>query len=133
MKIISHRELIESTSYCIEFRVCGDSSSFRYSFPCDALENIAPLKPAGQENYDRCVKGFDERTGETLVRIAGIDERKHSYWRAAVGKCVCGQNVHLEAFTNTCDCGRDYNSSGQELAVREQWGEETGEHWTECI
>ena len=31
-------------------------------------------------------------------------------------------------FTNTCDrCGDDYNSAGQRLAPREQWGEETGE------
>ena len=36
-------------------------------------------------------------------------------------------------FTNTCECGQDYNSGGQLLAPREQWGEETGEHWSECI
>ena len=30
-------------------------------------------------------------------------------------------------FTNTCLCGADYNMSGQRLAPRSQWGEETGE------
>lgn len=31
------------------------------------------------------------------------------------------------SFTNTCECGADYNMSGQMLAPRHQWGEETGE------
>jgi hypothetical protein len=51
----------------------------------------------------------------------------------AVGLCDCGREVVLDAFTCPCDCGRDYNWAGQLLAPREQWGEETGEHWTECI
>jgi hypothetical protein len=44
-----------------------------------------------------------------------------------IGKCTCGRLVPFNHCTNTCDCGRDYNSSGQELAPRSQWGEETGE------
>lgn len=40
--------------------------------------------------------------------------------------------LSLMEFTNTCTCGRDYNSCGQLLADREQWGVETGEHWSEC-
>lgn len=51
----------------------------------------------------------------------------------AVGQCACGLKVTLRGFTNTCDCGREYNSAGQELAPRAQWGEETGEHWTEIM
>lgn len=43
-------------------------------------------------------------------------------------KCDCGARVALVGFTNGCDCGRDYNRSGQLLAPRSQWGEETGEH-----
>lgn len=36
-------------------------------------------------------------------------------------------------FTNTCElCGADFNFAGQRLAPREQWGEETGEHWSDC-
>lgn len=41
--------------------------------------------------------------------------------------------VTLHGFTNTCDCGRDYNMSGDVLAPRSHWGEETGEHWSECM
>lgn len=52
-----------------------------------------------------------------------------TYWHPAIGQCDCGAQVELAHFTNTCDrCGADYNSSGQRLASREFWGEETGEH-----
>jgi hypothetical protein len=45
----------------------------------------------------------------------------------------CGQWLRCDRFTVTCDgCGTDYNQSGQALAPREFWGEETGEHWSEC-
>lgn len=48
-------------------------------------------------------------------------------------KCDCGTTVYLSGFTNTCRCGRDYNSFGQLLAPRSQWGEETGESWQEIL
>ncbi len=52
----------------------------------------------------------------------------------AVGECNrCGADVHLYGFTNTCECGADYNMSGQELAPREQWGEETGESLADIL
>jgi hypothetical protein len=35
--------------------------------------------------------------------------------------------------TNSCNCGLDYNMSGQQLAPREQWGEETGETVSEIL
>jgi hypothetical protein len=35
--------------------------------------------------------------------------------------------VVLDGFTCPCECGADYNSSGQLLSHRSQWGEETGE------
>ncbi len=51
-----------------------------------------------------------------------------THHKAAIGECVhCSKHVSLSGFTNTCECGADYNSSGQLLAPREQWGEETGE------
>jgi len=51
----------------------------------------------------------------------------------AIGRCSCGKEVELAGFTNTCDCGADYNSSGQLLAPREQWGEETGESLSDIL
>ena len=41
--------------------------------------------------------------------------------------CICGRKVWCSGFTNTCECGREYNWAGQMLAPRCQWGEETGE------
>ncbi len=45
----------------------------------------------------------------------------------------CNEDVRCHHFTATCEhCGADYNSAGQRLAPRSQWGKETGEHWSEC-
>lgn len=50
-----------------------------------------------------------------------------------VVKCNCGEEIVCENFTNTCTrCEADYNFAGDRLAPRSQWGEETGEHWTDC-
>ena len=47
-------------------------------------------------------------------------------------KC-CGEWLSLGNFTNTCShCNADYNGSGQRLAPRHFWGEETGESWFDC-
>ena len=43
-------------------------------------------------------------------------------------RCDCGEEVVCAYFTNPCDCGADYNMSGERLADRSQWGWETGEH-----
>lgn len=50
--------------------------------------------------------------------------------RVIGAKCDCGEYLpsHGPGRDLSCDkCGRDYNSSGQRLAPRSQWGEETGE------
>lgn len=48
--------------------------------------------------------------------------------------CNCGTTLELPEFTNTCPgCNLDYNSMGQMLAPRDQWGEETGESLSEIL
>jgi hypothetical protein len=48
-------------------------------------------------------------------------------------KC-CGHWLPCDSFTNTCPhCEADYNSAGQRLAPRHQWGEETDEHWVDIM
>ena len=60
-------------------------------------------------------------------------ENEFSYRVPAQIKC-CDEWLSLGKFTNTCgSCGCDYNGSGQLLAARKYWGEETGEHWSECV
>ena len=56
----------------------------------------------------------------------------YSYRVPAEIKC-CDEWLSLGSFTNTCPhCDADYNGSGQLLTSRQFWGEETGEHWSEC-
>ena len=64
---------------------------------------------------------------EIVKESEQIDGEFGTYTEPAEGRCVCGRIVVLAGFTCTCECGRDYNSAGQELAPRSQWGEETGE------
>ena len=61
--------------------------------------------------------------------------KRHNHWiEPAIGRCPCGAQVILAGFTNTCSkCGRDFNFNGLELAPREQWGEETGEHLSDIL
>lgn len=44
-------------------------------------------------------------------------------------KCDCGAEIEMvrPGADLHCECGRDYNSGGQLLAPRSQWGEETSE------
>lgn len=61
-----------------------------------------------------------------------VKKRHDEYPKSpAVGRCDCGCYVVLGNFTNSCGCGREYNSFGQRLADRRYWGEETGEHPTD--
>lgn len=48
--------------------------------------------------------------------------------RFKVIRCDCGCELTLySGWANGCDCGLEYNGSGQQLAPRRFWGEETGE------
>lgn len=97
-----------------------------FSFNCDKDGKVdkKALHPYEEVTLTYCLP----ETHDAEVRE---DER----WVKAerVGRCHCGEEVYLDAFTNPCDCGADYDMSGNMLAPREQWGAETGEHWTECF
>lgn len=65
------------------------------------------------------------RTDEELRTILG-DVRYIGWNFSTIGfiKCPsCGREVACHRFTNTCDCGREFNLYGEELALR--WEEET--------
>lgn len=124
MKIIKHREIVTVTTYALVFDYEGSASGSGFSFPCDKRGQPEPMRPAGEKNYQACLTGAVN--GRRVV-ARGIESRTHSYPECAKGRCACGRVVELDSFTNECDCGRDYNMSGQLLAPREQWGEETGE------
>ncbi len=122
MRIIERSERIERQ----EFHLCFDRldcPGHGWSFPCDERGNVdvALLPELAQESYRECQAGGPNLSAGK-VRVS-----RWSFIRPAVGECECGRHVELHGFTNTCACGLDYNQSGQVLAPRSQWGEETGE------
>lgn len=127
---IIQRSYVENfEEFSLDFRNNPGGSS-GYAFPCDEEGNPDwdSLQPAALENLDRCLRGEDG------IVFEGILHEQWSYRHPRVGRCHCGEEITLDRFTNTCcGCGTDYNSAGQELAPRSQWGEETGEHWSDCI
>ena len=47
-------------------------------------------------------------------------------------RCVCGLILQLEdPMTNQCTCGQFYNGCGQRLSHPRNWGEETGEQYSD--
>lgn len=48
--------------------------------------------------------------------------------QAPVVKCGCGQEVACDCFTNTCECGQEFNFAGQALRPRDQWEENEEEY-----
>jgi hypothetical protein len=129
MKIIQHPYVEEGIEYSLCFRWRDGSPGHGFSFPCDKDGNVdtADMNPAALDNFRKCLCGDHD------VVFEGVDAREWSYRHPRIGRCDCGEEITLDRFTNTCyECGADYNMSGQRLAPREQWGEETGEHWTDC-
>jgi hypothetical protein len=127
-KYIKRASSERRAEYTREFRSTKGFGGF--SFDCDSLGNVAveQMRPAAKENYQCCIDGtFD-------VQDEGVSKREWIKRTRAVIECqTCKSSVSLRNSTNTCFvCNADYNMSGQMLAPRSQWGEETGEHWTEC-
>lgn len=122
---IRERELVESVSYDVLFPVNGPGWGF--AFPCDEHGNVFPLAGVGKENYERCLAL--EANGKVKRELRRFEGR---YYEPAVVVCNrCKGEVTLSSsWANSCpDCGVEYNGSGQELAPREFWGEETGERF----
>jgi len=124
VKIIRERETVECVRYVREFTY--KSGGGGYMFDCDADGNLENPTKEARENFQKCIDGT------YVVQDRGVVPLRWTCTEPRVGRCDCGEEIELSQFTNTCVCGADYNSAGQLLAPREQWGEETGEHWTDC-
>lgn len=128
--IIQERTTITGVSYYLDFEWRNGPGS-GFSFDCDSEGtpdwNKYDNSPCAMKNLRGCL------CGEFDVVFMGVGAREWSFVEAKIGRCFCGTAVYLDRFTNTCtNCGTDYNGSGQQLAPRNQWGAETGEHWTDC-
>lgn len=130
MKIVQHSKHVTSVTYDRVFSYDPDCFTAGFGFPCDVSgEVLEPSNNCAKDNYRKCLTG--EVDGHRVYDL-GVKRYEHTYLEPAIGLCECGEEVELRNFTNTCECGADYNTSGQRLAPREYWGEETGEHWTDC-
>lgn len=125
MKILSRRKRKEIINYNRRFWFKQEPDR-GYSFECD--KNGIPFK--NYSTYAECLTGFVK--GKEILDEGIVEDITYKII-PAIGKCECGGEVMLSGFTNTCKCGADYNSSGQRLASREQWGEETGESLSEIL
>ena len=127
-EIIQERRCIEYDNYWLDFR-WRERPGAGFTFECDEHGNVESMNEAAQDNYEFCLTHPDQVSGPQLVQDQG------DYWEPAIIRCDCGAKVVLEnLFTITCDnCDADYNSSGQRLAPRSQWGEETGESYSDIM
>src|SRR6187399_2029768 len=111
--IIKHRKPVTVTTYALVFTY-DDSDGAGFSFPCNARGIVEVLMPAGRLNYEACLAGAVKGR---KVTADGIEKREHTYYEPAVARCSCGRKVELHStWANGCDCGRELNGSGQELA-----------------
>lgn len=94
---------------------------------CDFRGTTATWKAHdGEEGFWCYVCRQKEVPVKSALKMVMVDSLK--WVRAKVEVKCCGEWLDCDRFTNTCElCGTDYNGSGQQLAPREQWGEETGE------
>lgn len=129
MKIIKERKRWEHILHTREFELKGHRGN-GWCFDSDENGNVDTDKlraerPAAYDNYIMCISG-KTKAGDEIVDLGHMKTLSQGS-DPAIGRCDCGLEVHLCGFTNTCECGRDFNMSGQELAPRSHWGQETGE------
>lgn len=130
MLIIRKRQSIVETNFERVFSLESDPGRM-YGFDSDEKGEIdfSVLAVPALENARKLLKG--EIPGYVDRGVISWTKR---YTDPAVGRCdKCGREVVLSGFTNTCLCGADYNMSGQSLAPRAQWGEETGESLSDIL
>jgi hypothetical protein len=135
MKIKEHRHREHHVRYVLAFNYLEppESRGAGFMFDCDesGKVDVDKLPDAAKESYRDCLAGA---SGGQPLSKGRVEKFEHYYTNPAVGECEdCGQDVVLHGFTNTCECGVDYNMSGQRLADRSQWGEETGESVSDIL
>jgi hypothetical protein len=124
MQIIRKRQSVVMPNDERTFVLKSDPSRM-FSFPCNEkgeikFDLLSPQAIVSAETVVGNTTEYEDR---------GVKSWVVRWTEPAIGVCdCCGRHIELEGFTNTCKCGAEYNSAGQRLAARSQWGEETGEH-----
>lgn len=133
MRIISERQKKEGIEYRVAYVWDLAHPNDGFSFPCDkdGKVDVESLAEAARRNYRACTSGQVEGRS---IHGPTLESDRWTWREPAVGECeVCQREVILDRATCGCECGADYNAMGQRLAPREQWGHETGEHWSDCV
>ena len=103
----------------------GEKSPAWWCDPCASVRGFGVSKAPDGEEGTWCSTCRDNGVKSPLRTIM-VDVMR--YERGTTEVLCCGSWLLCDGFTNTCEeCERDYNWAGQQLAPREQWGEETGE------
>jgi len=140
MKVIQEPWDEEWVEYVREFDYEGERG-WGFCFDCEADGTIDydGLADCAKSKLVECINGEvnNRINGEVKSRKVvdcGVTTVRRFYRHRLIIECDCGEEVMCDRFTNPCDgCDRDYDSAGNVLAPRSQWGEETGEHWTEVL
>ena len=119
---LTERQHKEHVEYRISFDRIGDAGS-GYSFPCSStgILDTSQMSAVGLSNLEYCKTSAD-------FHPPTISKYTNRYTEPATGRCVCGAVVCMDGDVK-CDCGRWYNTFGQELRPPREWGEETGERF----
>lgn len=129
IKIVSHKRRVEEVEYYIFYEYVEELDA-GFMFPCnqDGEINFNELPKEALENYEKC------ESEEYEVVYQGLRRMVNRYWEDAIGECSCGELVTLSTNSNQClKCKAWYNSGGQQLSDPREWGEETGEHYTDIL
>lgn len=129
IKIVSHKRRVEEIDYFIFYEYAEELDA-GFMFPCnrEGEINFNELSKEALVNYEKC------ENGEYEVVYQGLQRSINKYWEDAVGECSCGALVTLASNSNQCEkCRTWYNFAGQQLTDPKEWGEETGEHWSDII
>ena len=118
IKIIKEREPVTIKEYFIEFKYKDDpNAGFCFPVTVHGEPDFNSMTSEAQANYKACLT--DNRLTE-----AEFTTSTHTYTEPAVGKCICGSLVTLDADymgAVRCECGRWYNVYGQRLKDPEYW------------
>lgn len=122
MKIIKHRTYFENIGYKKIFGVQPDNMYFAFECSEEGVVDESALHPDAVANYHACKNGTKVVNGK-VMEFLEIKKFHQEGYDSAVGICdVCENNLELsDPMTNTCDCGAEYNGSGQRLEDRRLW------------
>jgi hypothetical protein len=121
-RILREKQRVTVTHHQIWFPVYSPGHGYGFDCTHDYVVDLESLNAAARENYEMCMSKYSD-----IMQKKSWDTLE---WESGEMLCDCGQKLKMyrPGADIDCDrCHRSYNSFGQLLAPRSQWGEETGE------